>query len=371
MRITTLLKSSACVLNVSVLLMGFNCSLANEAPAKLTAADYARAERFLRGHMPLYVDNADIEHHWIGTEDKFWYRRTNTAGEPEFVVIDAATGQRSAAFDQKIIADGLSEATKKKVEPGALPFSVFRYVNEKSAIEFRLGAVRWICQINSAQCAAEPASGAHPFEMVSPDGTWAAFVRDYNVWIRPTAGGADVQLTQDGAEGNSYATFSGYGLLWMKLVRQGLPLPTQVLWSPDSQRLLTYRVDDRKVKTLSLVQSVPEDGSIRPKLYTFHYPLPGDEDLPKGELVVLEVATRRQLSLATPPYIASFASPMQKRDAWWAADSSGVYFVGYDRYRKNVTLYKSDPTPAARNRYCTRPARHSWSSLPNTSRKKW
>ena len=343
MRIITLLKSSARVsLNVGVLLMGLNCSFANAAPAKLTAADYARAERFLRGHMPLYVDNANIEHHWIGAEDKFWYRRTNAAGEPEFVVVDAATGRRSAAFDQKIIANGLSEASKKKVEAGALPFSVFRF-NGKSAIEFQLGAVRWICQINSAQCAAEPPSGAHPFEIVSPDGKWAAFVRDYNVWIRPTAGGADIQLTQDGVEGNSYAGFSGYGLLWMKLARLGLPLPTQVLWSPDSQRLLTYRLDDRKVKTLSLVQSVPEDGSIRPKLYTFHYPLPGDEDLPKGELVVLEVATRHQLALATPSFIASFASPMQKRDAWWAADSSSVYFAGYDRYRKNVTLYKSDP----------------------------
>ena len=72
--------------------------------------------------MPLYVDNADIEHHWIGTEDKFWYRRTNAAGEPEFVVIDAATGQRSAAFDPKIIADGLSEATKNKVEARRVAF---------------------------------------------------------------------------------------------------------------------------------------------------------------------------------------------------------------------------------------------------------
>jgi dipeptidyl-peptidase 4 len=326
----------------SVMLMVFNCVAAGESPKTLSAADYARAERFLRGHMPQYVDNADIEHHWIGAEDKFWYLRSNAAGEHEFVVVDAATGQRSPAFDQKIVAAALSEATKNKVEPGKLPFSVFRFVKEKHAIDFRMGADRWNCQIDTARCLKQPPSGEHPFEVLSPDGKWAAFVRGYNVWIRPIGGGAEVALTQDGVEHNSYATFSGYGLIWMRLVRLGLPLPTQVLWSPDSKRLLTYRMDDREVKTLSLLEAVPEDGSIRPKLYTFRYPMPGDEVLPSGQLVVLDVATRQQTSLAAPPFIALFASPMQKHDAWWAANGKSIYYIRYDRYRKNVALYKAD-----------------------------
>ncbi|HEY3791353.1 MAG TPA: DPP IV N-terminal domain-containing protein [Bradyrhizobium sp.] len=335
-------KRFACAFGASVMLMAMNFGSANESPQAVTAADYARAERFLRGHMPQYVDNADIEHHWIGSEDKFWYLRANAAGEHEFVVVDAATGEKSAAFDQKIIAAGLTEATKNPVNALKLPFSVFRFVSEKQAIEFRIGTDHWTCQINSPQCFKEAPSGEHPFEVVSPDGRWAAFVRDYNVWIRPTGGGEEIELTKDGVEHNSYATFSGYGLIWMALVRHGLPLPTQVLWSPDSKRLLTYRMDDRKVKNLSLLQSVPEDGSIRPKLYTFRYPMPGDEDLPLGQLVVLDVTTRQQTSLAAPQFIALFASPMQKHDAWWAADGKSVYYIRYDRYRKNATLYKVD-----------------------------
>jgi dipeptidyl-peptidase-4 len=328
---------------VSMMLMGLHSASAGELPKAVTAADYARAERFLRGHMPQYVDNADVEHHWIGSEDKFWYLRTNAAGDHEFVVVDASTGRRSAAFDQKIIAGALSEATKSNVDAGKLPFSVFRFVDDKRAIEFRLGAARWICQVNTAQCAKERASGERPFEVLSPDGKWAAFVHDYNVWLRPTAGGEEVALTQDGVDGNSYATFSGYGLVWMRLVRLGLPLPTQVLWSPDSKRLLTYRVDDRKVKTLSLLQAVPEDGSVRPKLYTFRYPLPGDNDVPMGQLVILDVATRQQKPVDAPPFFALFASPMQKHDAWWAANGKSIYYIRYDRYRKSAILYKADP----------------------------
>jgi dipeptidyl aminopeptidase/acylaminoacyl peptidase len=324
------------------LLLALNCPRADAAPSQLSAADYARAERFLRGHMPMYVDNADIEHHWIEPDDKFWYRRTNAAGEHEFVVIDAATGQRTAAFDQKIIAGGLSEATHKKIEAGALPFSEFRFVNDRHAIEFWIGPAHWICQVAAAQCAAQAPAGEHPFEIISPDGKWAAFVRDFNIWIRPIAGGAEFALTHDGADGRGYGTISGYGLLWMKLVRLGLPMPTQVQWSPDSKRLLTYRLDDAKVKNLSLLQSVPEDGTLRPKTYTFRYPMPGDDELPMGELVVLDVAARSLLSLSTPPFIALFASPMKKHSAWWADDSRSVYYIHGDRYRKSATLYKAD-----------------------------
>jgi dipeptidyl-peptidase-4 len=330
------------VAGASLLLTGMNAAAAGELPRTVTSADYAKAERFLRGHMPQYVDNADIEHHWIGTEDRFWYLRTNAAGGHEFVVVDAASGQRSAAFDPTIIASALSDATKNRVDAAKLPFSVFRFVNDKHAIEFRLGADRWICQIKSPQCLKEPPSGELPFEVASPDGKWAAFVRDYNVWIRPTGGGDAVALTHDGVEFNSYATFSGYGLVWMRLVRLGLPLPTQVLWSPDSKQLLTYRVDDRKVKTLSLLEAVPEDGGMRPKSYTFRYPMPGDEELPMGQLVVLDVATRQQRSLDAPPFIAIFASPTQKHDAWWGADSKSVYYIHYDRYRKNASLYQAN-----------------------------
>jgi dienelactone hydrolase len=322
--------------------MGVERANAAEAQASVSAADYARAERFLRGHMAQYVDNADIEHHWIEPEDKFWYRRTNTLGEHEFVVVDAATGQRSPAFDAKIIADGLSVATQKKVEAGALPFANFRFIDNKHAIEFRLAGKRWTCELAAAKCASEPASGEYPFEVVSPDGKWAAFVRDFNVWIRPVAGGSAVALTKDGVDGRGYGTISGYGLVWMGLVRAGLPMPTQVLWSPDSKRLLTYRMDDAKVKNLSLLQSVPDDGSMRPKLYTFRYPMPGDEELPMGQLVILDVAAKSIVELATPPFIALFASPMGKHDAWWSGDSRNVYFIHYDRYRKHSELYRAN-----------------------------
>lgn len=295
------------------------------------------------GNMGRYVDNADIQHHWLEGEDKFWYRRTASTGELEFVLVDAATGERQPAFDQKVVASGLSAAIKQEVRATSLPFRDFRYVNAKQAIEFLLNGSLWTCQLTDGVCTSRRIP-ANPFELMSPDGKWVAFTRNHNIWIRRVGGEAEFALSDDGIEGYGYATLSGYGLVWLAAVRQGLSVPIQALWSPDSRRLLTYRLDERKVKTLSLLQSVPDDGSSRPRLWTFHYPMPGDADLPLAEPVVFDVDARRRVALAVPPMICLMASAIQKHNAWWGARSDHVYWVDYDRYYRTATLYKADAT---------------------------
>ena len=41
---------------------------------------------------------------------------------------------------------------------------------------------------------------------VSPDKTKAAFIRDYNLWVRDVATGKETQLTTDGVKDYGYAT---------------------------------------------------------------------------------------------------------------------------------------------------------------------
>ncbi len=68
------------IVNAGVFLLALGSSLAHAAPVTVAAADYARAERFLPGKMSRYVDNADIQHHWLEALDKFWDRRVNPKG---------------------------------------------------------------------------------------------------------------------------------------------------------------------------------------------------------------------------------------------------------------------------------------------------
>ena len=313
------------------------------APAALTVEDYARAERFLFWNYRKYVDNADISHYWIGDEDKFWYRRTNEEGGKEFVVVDAATGERTPAFDHEAIATALAAATGDAVDASALPFAVFRYAAGKSAIEFLIGASFWTCKTSGSECSSDPGRTPNPFAIVSPDGKWVASVRDNNVWIQPTDGGEAFALTDDGVEHYGYGTVPGTMLNRLRLVRRGIPDVPQLRWSPDSKRLLTFRMDERDVKSVHLVQSVPDDGAMRPKLHSFRYSMPGDEEIATFRPVILDVAARRKIAPETDAMFAMPLPPLQRGRAWWSADGGAVFLIKNDRYSRTLTLDRIDP----------------------------
>lgn len=300
------------------------------------AGDYARAERFLSWNKDKSVLNADLQHHWIGAEDRFWYLRASETGKKEFVVVDAASGERSAAFDQRKLAEALAQATGKSVNPADLPFSRLRFCRDQSCIEFEVDGTQWVWdRANSALRRAPEA--LLPHEVASPDGKWAAFRKGENIWIRPTAGGDALPLTTDGVEHYGYGGLPGACLHWVTDVRKGKPTRPQVMWSPDSRHLLTYRVDERQVKDLFLIQSVPEDGSFRPKLYTYPCAMAGDEQITLLELVVVDVAERRRVDLsATCNFFVLM--PMEAHTVWWAADSRTIYFIERDRFSKWAAL---------------------------------
>ena len=224
---------------------------------QLTTADYQRAERFLPAHQGEYLLNGQLQHRWLKGQDRFWYRRSSAPGVTEFVLVDAASGKRSPAFDQVRVAAGLSKVFGKVVTAGALPFTSFRYAQQGQAIEFlahdESGADQlWTCQTRREECvgSAAPAQ-ADPGLVVSPDGKWAAFVKDYNLWVRALDGGGEFALTTDGIEHYGYAGSTGTSTHAVSARRSGKPIPPVVLWSPDSTKLLTHRIDERLVKELS------------------------------------------------------------------------------------------------------------------------
>lgn len=305
--------------------------------------DYARAERFLYWNKDRFIVNADIQHHWIGAEDRFWYLRTAGENKKEFVVIDATTGARVPAFDHERVAAALSRALRTHIEATALPFKVFRYTAYKTAIQFRLADELWTCQLNTSVCSRESLTKERLSETLSPNGQWAVFVRDHNLWARPTAGGPQFALTTDGIEHYGYAGPPGDNRQKITDIRYPKPTPPEVIWSPDSRYLLTHRVDERKVADMFLVQSVPEDGSVRPRLFTHRYAIPGDENVPEVEPVVFDIGARRKVNIQTAPLMEFLMTPIVARNMWWSADSARIYYLDMDRFSKSISLNAADP----------------------------
>ena len=264
--------------------------------AQGTREDYARAERFLPWNADSLVLNERVAPRWIGETDRFWYARDLPDGT-EFVLVNPAAGTLGPAFDHARLAQTLSDVLDRAVEPNDLPFDAFTFSDAADSITFSLQGDRWSCALVDYTCGkAQP----DPPDGTSPDGKWTGFVRDYDLYLRSTESGREIRLTDDGTRDWPWATRIPSPTL---MVRQGTEEPeagVAVAWSPDSRRLSTIRISSRGAGTLSMVQHAPPD-QVRPKHYTYFYPLPEDSILPTAEYFIFEIGTWEPVRIPLEP----------------------------------------------------------------------
>src|SRR3954471_13877717 len=138
--------------------------------ATVTAADYARAERFLRDNVLPLVSGMGVQPFWLAN-DRFVYRIGNASGQNQFALVDPARGTRVACSPETDRCGGA-------LDP------------------------REVSRLQSSQ----QRGPAGRSESLSPDGRRAAFIRDWNLWVRDVATGRETQLTTDGIKDFGYAT---------------------------------------------------------------------------------------------------------------------------------------------------------------------
>ena len=243
----------------------------------LTAEDYKHAEKFMIYNVRPLVFH-DVRGRWL-PDDRYLFRDTGPDGS-EFVLFDAAHGTRQPAFDHAKVAGALSAAAGASYNAAHLPFMAFEFSADGKSISFQVKAQQWTCDLQGSKCTAEPktakAAQERPEEEISPDGKRAAFIRDYNLWLRDVATGKETQLTTDGVKDFGYATDNAG---WTHSDR---PI---VSWSPDSKKIATFQQDQRGVGEMYLVETKVG----HPELQAWKYPLPGDDVVTTIQRVVIDV----------------------------------------------------------------------------------
>jgi hypothetical protein len=266
------------------------------ASAQDALTSYQNAERFLGGNLQRLITVAEVRPHWIGQGDRFWYLQMEPQGR-HFILVDPADSTTGPAFDQTRLAAALSRAAGRKVEADSLPFYEFEFSTDGHSIHFEADDAHWSCSLQSYECTKEPAA-AGPHESLSPDGHWAAFVRDHNLYVRDVSTGAVVQLTRDGVAGWDYATpLPDLRALVSEKASRGEDVEEtpDVYWSPDSNALITYRLDSRNAGRFTSLQYVPPD-QLRPRAYDYVYPLPG-EVLPTAQPIVFDLLSQSRIDV--------------------------------------------------------------------------
>ena len=304
--------------------------------AQGTRDDYQRATQFLPGNMRHRIYIAEVSPHWIAKTNRFWYRKAGMK-ETEFILVDPAQNTVKPAFDQARLASALSEAAKREFKSTELPFDTFDFSDDLKSIHFQVEGTDWRCDLEAYKCKTEHGAEPGPFESMSPDKNWIAYISDYNLYLRYVPLGTVVQLTHDGERGWSYATpISGL----RPMVAQGtddLKQRPAVFWSEDSSKLVTYHMDTRGAGRFTNVQFVPP-GQLRPKAFSVVYSLPG-EILPTAAPIIFDVHTGKRTDVKGPPIEMQFQGGPGFE---WFPDNKSFQYQVDARGVKSITLWVVD-----------------------------
>ncbi len=305
--------------------------------------DYHRAEQFLTWNATRLIYNDQVAPTWYADSTRFWYRVHTPAGF-RFLSVAPSTGAKAQLFDNARLAAALSVAGDTAIQPTKLPFQTFTFDQDgknERAILVRIGKRAFRCELAGYQCATTDTLPNRVRLVRSPDGQWDAFTAGNNLWVRPVAGGDSIQLTTDGAELYGY----GHGAPRANQVRQKRPSRPNVIWSPDSKRLLVSRVDERGVGTLGLISMT----SIRPVTYTYPYSMPGDSIVERLEWYAIDVGAKssKRIDAAPQPAMAFYNFGAGGQPVQWTANGDRVFFTHVDRGPKRVRLMSADPTTGA------------------------
>jgi dipeptidyl-peptidase-4 len=306
------------------------CALASpHTRAQGTRADYDRAELIARKWQNK-VAGGRVEPRWYAP-DRFYYRNDLGEGNWGFVKVDASAGRREAAFDHARLAEALMKTVSGTTfTPGRLPLENLEFSADGKTFAFDAAGSRWTSAFSSyalaktlqpATASATRPTATNPSrrgqggnrgpdaqgrtwgrrDATSPDGKFVVTARDGNLYLKPKAGGDEVQLTKDGTAQDGFE--SG------------------VFWSPDSSRLVALRTKKEQEHKVHMVESSPRD-QLQPKLKTIQYLKPGD-DIAITRPHLFDVGEKKGIAVSDD----LFKTPWSVTQVRWSSDSSRFTFL--------------------------------------------
>jgi dipeptidyl-peptidase 4 len=349
-----LVRSSRVAVALSVCALSVSSTVFAQQPRTLTADDYAHAERWMNYNV------AGLVQHTIGgvqylPDGRVFYRDPGADGV-FYMIADPAKGTQAPAFDHAELAKALDKASQTKPKMDAKHLTVSNYVPDASGGGFTVNmrGARYHCNAEAKSCEKVPEANGRaaqaggrggraggrraPFD-TSPDKKYAAFIRDNNLWVRVNETGEEKQLTTDGAKDYGYATDNAG---WQ---HSDAPI---VLWSPDSKKIATFQMDQRKTGMMYLVPVTNR----HPVLEAWHYPLVGDKDVSTIERVVIDVDSATVTRLKMPPdqHRSTECDDISCRggqgwdDVEFSPDGKNLAFISTSRDHKDEWLRVADTT---------------------------
>src|SRR5882724_1963843 len=279
------------------------------------------------------VLNLDVTFNWIAGSDRFWFKRQTRSGY-DFVVVDAATGRPSPAFDSAAMAAALSAAGLGAVNALELPISSLTFEGDGSRVIVETPNGRFACDSAVTRCerrALPPGADL----VVSPDGRRAVLRRESDLWLRDLPSGEERRLTNDGEPNFGYGDIDRWeDHKEIERQRTGAPTPLLgVLWSPDGRFVVALRQELRQLpeRLLDTEYVPPVGGDART-----HFRRVGtarDAKRPDSRLVVIDTITSatRAVVLDSQALNDWALSYLVAGVVWWSKDGRSLFLINANR----------------------------------------
>jgi dipeptidyl-peptidase 4 len=299
---------------------------------------YARALRRTAPKIAASTPGAIVEGYWLDDQryyfaaDRFEPALGRLMAVPS--IANRASGKVEEAIPLAILASLLGEQRGEVVEFDTLSSAVFDMPGADT-LGVSLQGRNYLVNLNTRRINQSRAGLPVP-ALYSPDGRYACFVKDHDLWLRDRASAEERPLTSGGMPHRAHGLQTETCLAALTCRKQPSPLG---LWSPDSQWFLTHRIDERDLSDLPVVQHAPPGGG-RPMLHTFKYAVPGDP-LPMAVLLAMHVPTGRAVCFEDFPTPVLSYSPFSSRTVWFEGEDT-AFLLRTDRYFRHAELIRLD-----------------------------
>jgi len=288
---------------------------------------YKRAKKFLPSNTEPLVHNVISDATWQ-SGGRLLYRDTKANG-CQYMIANPSNGKTKVAFDVNKLANALS------TDPNHLYLRDVRLSPDNKHMRFSYSGTVYNYNISTNKYTYVASRN----EVISPDGSKAAYIKNNNLWMRNLKTEKPTQLTFNGTK------YYGYGTNNAGWINSDRPI---LRWSPDSKHIATFRQDSRNVKFMYLVST----NVGHPYLEKWKYALPGDSAIFRIDRVIINLkphhpqvvhfkmqadAQRSTISDEIAGDDGSFL------DTEWYPDNSKLAFVSVTRNLQKATLRIADP----------------------------
>ncbi|MHA1473853.1 MAG: prolyl oligopeptidase family serine peptidase [Promethearchaeota archaeon] len=275
---------------------------------------YERGSKFFELNHLLH--NSILMLKWL-SDEQLWYQKRTSAGH-EFILYDIEENKKGLLFDHLKVAAILNEYFKMDVTKDKLPLENMNYIQNPEQITFQYLKKYYRIKLPEYECSEFSIPFAEkPENLLSPDGKKLIFIRNYNVWVRNLSTKEDKPLTTEGVKDFGFGQYLDMDISQFPSFPHIPPIPPAYThWLPDSQHIITYKLDQSLIQNVPFVESLPRDGTLHPKIHNVKMRFPGDPEIEKCTIYIINIEDGKRTQLKIPEKYQNFPTLYQEPLYW-------------------------------------------------------